>query len=265
MATYNGERFLREQLDSILNQTYQNFEIAISDDASTDKTISIIEEYSKKDGRIIFSKNSSTMGYIKNFERAILMCKGEIIFLCDQDDIWYADKIERHMKVYENKNAKWAYNEVRLIDDQGKNIGLMTDADKNYYNVKGLFYRTGGRCIIGCATSYRAKSLKKFWPISEYAPGHDSYMQLVLYPDKGVRIKNILQDYRQHENNRFGMFTKRKNNINDDVEKSIKYVKELYKNKNFPIWKRIYLFIIYCGKVFKHKFKCRYNIEYYQK
>ena len=164
LATYNGEKFIREQLDSLLQQTYNNLEIIISDDGSTDKTIPIIEEYFKKDPRISFSKNPTPNGYKKNFERAIRLCRGEIIFLCDQDDIWYKDKIVEHLKAYENKKNKWVSNEVRLIDEKKKNLGFMTDFFKDYYSKMSLFYQTGGRCILGCATSYRSEYLKKVPP-----------------------------------------------------------------------------------------------------
>jgi glycosyltransferase involved in cell wall biosynthesis len=94
MCTYNGERFIKEQLDSILNQTYKNFELIITDDDSSDKTITIIKEYIKQDKRIKLYQNNSNLGFIKNFEKAISLCSGDYIVLADQDDIWKVNKLE---------------------------------------------------------------------------------------------------------------------------------------------------------------------------
>lgn len=255
LATHNGEKFLSKQLESLLNQTYKNIEIIISDDGSKDRTENIIQGYAKTDPRIVFSKNPAPNGYKKNFERVILLCKGDIIFLCDQDDIWYENKIEKHLKAYENENVNWVYNEVRLIDSVEKNLGLMTDLFKDYYDKINILYKTGGRCILGCATSYRASSLKYISPINDLAPGHDSWIQLTIWPKKYSYLNTVLQDYRQHADNAVGVFKNSDSNIEENIKKSILYVKELYKYKAFPIWKRIIFFIFYGGKKIHFYFK----------
>ena len=95
MATYNGEKFIREQLDSILAQTITDWELIVCDDVSTDSTIAILEEYANKDGRIQIHKNKVNLGFKRNFEKAISLCSGDYIALCDQDDIWKHDKVEK--------------------------------------------------------------------------------------------------------------------------------------------------------------------------
>jgi len=97
LCTYNGESYLCEQLDSILAQTYPNFELVISDDASTDGTVSILEAYKKKDLRLRYSVNPANLGYNKNFEKVIGEAAGEFIAISDQDDIWATDKISKMM------------------------------------------------------------------------------------------------------------------------------------------------------------------------
>ena len=79
MCTYNGERFLNEQISSILEQTYRNFELVIVDDNSKDNTINIIKEYQSKDNRIKLFQNNKNIGFLKNFEKAISLCRGDFI------------------------------------------------------------------------------------------------------------------------------------------------------------------------------------------
>ena len=96
IATYNGQEFLRQQLDSIINQTYKNIRILISDDCSTDNTREILKEYKQKDDRIILYFQDENLGYIKNFEFLLQKVESEFFALCDQDDIWLEEKIEAH-------------------------------------------------------------------------------------------------------------------------------------------------------------------------
>jgi glycosyltransferase involved in cell wall biosynthesis len=93
MCTYNGEKFINLQLDSILAQTYHNLELVIVDDGSTDETFNIISDYAKKDGRIKCFKNEVNLGFNKNYERAIKLTTGEFIAISDQDDIWLPHKM----------------------------------------------------------------------------------------------------------------------------------------------------------------------------
>lgn len=92
MTTYNGEKYLREQIDSILNQSYKDFELIICDDCSTDSTVQIIKSYT--DSRITLFINDTNLGFKKNFEKAIKLCSGDYIALSDQDDIWKNNKLE---------------------------------------------------------------------------------------------------------------------------------------------------------------------------
>jgi len=93
LATYNGERFLKEQLDSILEQSYTDIEIIACDDCSTDSTPQILEDYQKKDSRLKVYFNEKNLGFKKNFEKCISLCDGDYIALSDQDDVWTKDHI----------------------------------------------------------------------------------------------------------------------------------------------------------------------------
>jgi glycosyltransferase involved in cell wall biosynthesis len=109
MCTYNGARYIREQLDSILQQTYPNLEIVIVDDASRDTTAEIVQSYADRDRRIIFQANAENLGYNRNFEKAISLCHGDYIAISDQDDIWESRKIEIMMKNWP-RDASFIYS-----------------------------------------------------------------------------------------------------------------------------------------------------------
>jgi glycosyltransferase involved in cell wall biosynthesis len=93
LCTYNGEKYIKEQLGSILNQTYTRIEVIVVDDNSTDNTFDIISDYSKNDDRIKCFKNDINLGFNKNFEKAITLTSGDYIAISDQDDIWLPNKL----------------------------------------------------------------------------------------------------------------------------------------------------------------------------
>ena len=106
LATYNGTRYLREQLDSFVAQSRPPDELVITDDNSTDDTISIIKSFaSQAPFEIRYSVNEKNIGYTANFERAIQQCTGDLIFLSDQDDIWLPEKIARIEAEFEQNPA----------------------------------------------------------------------------------------------------------------------------------------------------------------
>lgn len=134
IATYNGEAFLREQLESICNQTLLPFEVVISDDGSTDDTLKIIKEF---EGRLNIRviQHDSNKGVNKNFEVAIFSCKGDYVMPCDQDDIWMYGKIER------------SYEQMKEIElTHGKDVPVLISSecslfhdDKPIIQKEGLF------------------------------------------------------------------------------------------------------------------------------
>ena len=93
VATYNGEKFLREQLDSLLSQSYENIAVEICDDGSSDETLAIAEEYCEKDKRFSLHRNETNQGYVKNFLKALQRSRASYMMLCDQDDIRNNDKV----------------------------------------------------------------------------------------------------------------------------------------------------------------------------
>ncbi|GHV04446.1 hypothetical protein FACS189485_09860 [Spirochaetia bacterium] len=116
MTTYNGARYLREQLDSILTQNYSDFELVICDDCSTDNTWAILAEYAEKDTRVHCRRNDKNLGYTKNFEKAITLCRGDYIALSDQDDVWTPDHLAVLLENRSDALLVWAQAEFILQD-----------------------------------------------------------------------------------------------------------------------------------------------------
>jgi glycosyltransferase involved in cell wall biosynthesis len=137
LCTYNGEQFLREQMDSILAQTYKNVEIIVVDDGSTDKTIDIINAYTDKDKRIKLFLNEANFGFNKNFEKAVRLTSGEYIAICDQDDIWLPHKLER---LLDNIKSNWLiFSNSSYLGDSKQ--GRLLDNFKLPSNYKGILLR----------------------------------------------------------------------------------------------------------------------------
>lgn len=122
VCTYNGEAFLRQQLDSLVNQTYINIEILVVDDRSSDSSASIAREYAEKDERVRVIINPTNLGYNKNFEQSFYLSKGEFIAVSDQDDIWASDKISKMLPLFSNEKILLAHcQSVRFTDQIPQN------------------------------------------------------------------------------------------------------------------------------------------------
>ena len=122
LATYNGEKYLKEQIDSILNQTYKNIRIIISDDCSTDKTREILQEYEKKDERISVYYQKQNLGCVKNFDFLLQKVENKLYMLSDQDDIWLPEKIEKSVKTLEKENADLVFCDLEIVDEELKTV-----------------------------------------------------------------------------------------------------------------------------------------------
>lgn len=149
LCTYNGEKYLARQLDSILNQDYPNLEIIISDDASSDGTDIILKKYAAKNDNIKFWINESNLGFNQNFKKAMDNCAADFIAIADQDDIWIENKISRLMaNIGENLLI---YHNSAYIDDQDKPTGKSTLSNHRFVNgkcAKNLLYFN---CVSGHA------------------------------------------------------------------------------------------------------------------
>lgn len=115
MTTYNGQKFIREQIESILCQSMHVDEIVICDDCSTDNTVEILKEYPVR-----LFVNKTNLGFKRNFKQAMEFCKGDYIFLCDQDDIWEKDKVEKLIEVMNtHSDMHVCASAFTVIDENG--------------------------------------------------------------------------------------------------------------------------------------------------
>jgi glycosyltransferase involved in cell wall biosynthesis len=125
MCTYNGEQYLREQLDSIASQTMLPEELIICDDGSVDSTLKIAEDFAHSSHfKVRVQRNSKNLGVTKNFEKAICLCSGKFIALCDQDDVWYPQKLATLKAILSsNPSAGGVFSNADLIDQNSRPLG----------------------------------------------------------------------------------------------------------------------------------------------
>ncbi|MCM1142651.1 MAG: glycosyltransferase family 2 protein [Muribaculum sp.] len=197
IAVYNGEKYIREQLESILRQLSENDEVIISDDGSKDKTIDII--LSLHDPRIQVVLNSGGHGPVGNFENALKHAEGDYIFLSDQDDIWLDKRVSIAIDAME-EGAECVICNRSLIDKDGNLIAeRVTQTDFTKYP----FYKIVlSNHYIGCCMAFTRKHLNLCLPFPKSLPMHDWWIGLLAHMQNKVRfIDTPLIAYRRHGNN----------------------------------------------------------------
>lgn len=200
MATYNGEKYLCEQLDSILAQTCSVDEIVIVDDASSDNTLAILNEYQQSYKNIKIFPNNVNLGVIKSFEKAIGLCSGDYIALADQDDVWFPNKIA-DLLAQIGDNLLIHSDDV-LVDENLKVIELSHFAWGKQSNKSTFFDYLVNVNVTGCTVMFSRELINLALPFKSYSLPHDWY--LTYYAAYLSRIKLYLQPllyYRQHEIN----------------------------------------------------------------
>lgn len=196
MATYNGEKYLQQQLDSIAAQSILPDELIVCDDCSTDKTIEILKNFKQKvcfDVKIL--QNDVNSGYVKNFARVISEANGDIVFMCDQDDFWFPNKVETVLKTFEeHPNVQLVAHNAICTDSDLKPLGkTLFEFDVS----RGLRY---GSAIHGFVTCVKRSYLNYMLPIP-YCYSFDRWLSL---PASELKVRyeldRVLGYYRRHEN-----------------------------------------------------------------
>ena len=241
LCTFNGESYIKEQLNSLLNQTYSNFSINIYDDQSNDNTLTIIEDFSRRHPKINISIviREKNLGYCKNFMQALLdlNLEDDLIFLCDQDDVWLPTKIEQVIDKYKKNNLPFLYFSTRYIVFKNLEIKKIAPKKTDYpITFFHLFFQNlaGGNTIA--INKLLLSKIIKFNNLFTYTI-HDwqiiaiasSIRNCIFYFDKTPSIL-----YRQHSNAAIGS----NDNLKDYYNKiyltlSFQYKKEISKRLNF--------------------------------
>ncbi|MCM2345407.1 MAG: glycosyltransferase family 2 protein [Acidovorax soli] len=212
MATYNGAKYLKEQLDSFVAQICQPDELVICDDGSIDETLVILERFKKEAPFLVrVYQNSKNLGHTQNFSKAIELCQGDIIFLSDQDDVWHPQKIKRVLTTFaEHPDAGYVFSDAILVDENLTPTGSLWESInfsnyryKNYIDGNQVAAMlNGGNFVYGNSLSFRASFRGLILPIvsTSWEFGHDTWISLLLsiVGARGIAIPEVLLSYRQH-------------------------------------------------------------------
>ena len=206
---------MREQLQSLADQTLLPFEVVITDDCSTDNTFEIIQEFSKT-LNIKYFQNENPLKVTKNFEKAISLCTGDIILMCDQDDLWHADKLAKiHAHFQENLKSLAVFSDAELVDEQGVSLGKNFWSAVRFQEVQRNEWKTGhsveillaGNRSAGCMMAFRKKLKEVILPFPTHIPEmiHDNWITMVaaMLDEMGM-IEEKLVSYRQHSFQQIG-------------------------------------------------------------
>lgn len=197
IATYNGEKYIKEQIDSILVQLSVNDELIVSDDNSTDRTVDVIKRISDSRIKIFFNTEK---GYTSNFENALKQVTGDIVFLSDQDDVWAKNKVEVCMEALE-------YYDLVVSDCEIINARNEVISD-SYFRLRGVKRTRFGNLVtftyLGCCLAFKSEILEKAlpFPLNRSFCTHDNWLFLVgsfFFKHKVLNEKLIY--YRRHDGN----------------------------------------------------------------
>lgn len=252
LCTYNGAKYLSEQLESYVGQTRLPDEVIIGDDSSTDETVEIIKEFRQNAPfPVHLHINKENLGSTKNFEKTILKCSGDIIFLSDQDDIWQPAKISVMEKILaENSDVGLVFSDAALINEQGKLLKCnlwdftFTKTDrKSFKSGNSLEVMLRHNVVTGATIAFRSELIPLFTPIKITIPDiiHDGWIALVAsVHSKIMFVDRRLIYYRQHENQQLGVnwetrrnagnllskFSRKYEDRNNKLDKSVKYIRQ---------------------------------------
>jgi len=217
LCTYNGEKFILPQLESIAQQTIIPDEVVICDDRSTDKTIELIGNFAvTAPYDLQLHKNETNVGSTKNFEKALLLCKGDIIFLCDQDDIWLPHKVEHVKKFFENNpEKKVVFTDAFMVDDNHvvqhylwDKIGFNKSSQKQWNKGYAFKYLVeNNNCATGATMAIKKEILPGVLPFDSMNHWlHDGIIALkTSINDQIGFIQDKLINYRQHSSQQMGV------------------------------------------------------------
>lgn len=243
IPTFNAAEFIEETINSVLQQSYSNFEILITDDSSSDDTWNILMDYSKKDKRIKVFRLTKNCGPGVARNNSIKHAEGRFIAFCDSDDQWLPDKLRKQISFMNEKDCALSYSSYKIIDESGNDKGQVLSK-------KSVDYRVMLRNnYIGCLTAmYDTEKVgKMFMPKIRKRQDWALWLNILKKTDKAYGILEPLAIYRLHDNS-----------ISTNKIKLVKYNYAIYRKiEDFSTVKslvRIFLFFFY---YFKNKMNLR--------
>lgn len=215
LCTFNGEKYLHEQLDSLVNQTRQPNELVVCDDDSSDSTKTILENFALGapfSVRIFY--NNPRIGVVRNFERAIALCNGNYVAFCDQDDVWMRDKLQLLCDEMSNTESKYGINLPILVHTDLQVVSADLEIiHSSFMKMKHIFNPTFNSLntllvqnfVTGCTVLINRSLLNIAMPIPRNVIMHDWWFaQIAACTGKIVYIDHATIQYRQHLNNVVG-------------------------------------------------------------
>lgn len=190
---YNCEKYISQTIESVLAQTYSNWELIIVDDCSTDKSYQIALDYASKDKRIKVIKNDTNSGAAISRNKALDIAKGEYISFLDSDDLWEPDKLEKQLQFMKNNNCDFSFTRYNLIDEDNNTLKKTAKIVKKLNYFKYLHH-----CYTGCLTvMYRfdiAKEIRSFNIKNNNDYG--LFLQVIKKSNKSMGLDKVLAHYR---------------------------------------------------------------------
>ena len=211
LCTYNGERFIAQQIESILAQSMPVDEIVLGDDASSDNTVQIVEErVAGTNIDLMVRRHNPGLGVRSNFADAISATTGDVIILCDQDDVWHQDKVEKLVETLDDKEL--VHSDARRVDAEGnpKGSALLEELNvsawekRNLVDGDALAVLLKRNLVTGATAAVKGEFARSIMPVPD-GWIHDEWLGFIAAFDcQLVLLPEALTDYRQHENNQIG-------------------------------------------------------------
>lgn len=201
LASYNGEKYIREQIDSILANLSEEDEIVVSDDGSTDGTLAILKEYQNA-GVNLTVVNGPKKGIKQNIGNALSYCKGRYIFMADQDDVWTGDKVEKVLAVLGKNGCRLVNHDAKVMN--GDLTEVLMESFFAYRGSKaGFFANFVKNRYMGCCMAFERELLELALPIPNEIEMHDQWLGMLNDWKKGgsVFLPEQLLYYRRHDEN----------------------------------------------------------------
>jgi len=230
-ANHNCESFIRMTIESVLSQSYENWEMLIVDDNSTDHGVEIIKEYCLKDARIKLICNDTNLGAAKTRNKAIHIAKGRYIAFLDSDDLWKPDKLDKQLKFMQENDISFTFSSYDLINENNEDLGEFIVNSKVSYSD---LLKT---CTIGCLTAiYDTKVLGKV-----------EMPDILRRQDFGLWLRLLKRtDYAYAMNDNLARYRIRNNSISSNKRKAAAYQWKIYREiEKLNIFKSAYYFIHY--------------------